>query len=68
MLPLLLYHGRSNCAARIIRSPLYGRGGGSESDLVVLTNILNQDLSDYVGSMSSWWYLWLTMRWRPLPN
>jgi hypothetical protein len=43
-------------------------GGFSESDLVVLSNILNQDLSDYVGPMSSWWYHRLTRRWRPLPN
>jgi hypothetical protein len=43
-------------------------GGFSESGLVVLTNTLNQDLSDYAGPMSIWWYLRLTLLGRPLPN
>jgi hypothetical protein len=44
MLLLLLYHWGSNCAVRMIRSPLWA---GSRNRLVVLSNILNQDISDY---------------------
>jgi hypothetical protein len=56
---------------RSLYDTISNMGGVSESDIAVLTNTLNQELSDYVdmlGPMSSWWYLRLTMRWRPLPN
>jgi hypothetical protein len=44
-------------------------GGFSESNIVVLTNTLIQELSNIMlGPMSGWWYLRSTMRWRPLPN
>jgi hypothetical protein len=46
MLLLLVHRGRSNCAVRLIRSPLWAC---LESDLVVITYTLNQDLSYYVG-------------------
>jgi hypothetical protein len=42
-------------------------GEFSESDLVVLTKY-TKTFPIMLGPMSSWWHLWLTMRWRPLPN
>jgi hypothetical protein len=44
-------------------------GGFLESDLVVLTNTLNQYLFDDFGpDVELVVYLRLTMRWRPLPH